>query len=111
MRFYRDLQKNLTQKSLNTSFKTYQVKETYFRTAKDKMERVWSILPIKPMQGEQAENLMDTIRGKNVLLLASIINSGKTIERLTESLSQYNPRSIKVAVAFQKTLIDAKARD
>jgi len=52
MRFYRDLQKNLTQKSLNTSFKTYQVKETYVRTAVDKMERVWSILPIKPTQGE-----------------------------------------------------------
>lgn len=57
MRFYRDLLKNLVSKNSLTSFKSYQVKETFVRTNANNMERVWSILPIKPSSGNQITDL------------------------------------------------------
>ena len=79
LKFYRDLQKRLTQRCMSTQFKAYSIKETYVRTSKTVMERVWKIVSLKHGSGDNIESPLEAIQGKNVLLLASIINSGSTI--------------------------------
>ena len=79
LKFYRDLQKRLTQRCMPTQFKAYSIKETYVRTSKTVMERVWKIVSLKHGTGDNIESPIEAIQGKNVLLLASIINSGSTI--------------------------------
>ena len=100
LKFYRDLQKKLTQRSLSTQFKAYHIKETYVRTAPDVMERVWKIVLIKSGNGEQVTSPIEVIQGKNVLLLTSIINSGNSVEQLSKSMAQFGPKNMKIAVAF-----------
>ena len=102
LKFYRDLQKKLSQKSLSTNFKAYMIKETYVRTAPDVMEKVWKIVSIKPGNSDSVESPIETIQGKNVLVLSAIIGSGKKIKMLTDSLLRFNPKILKIAVAFQK---------
>ena len=48
LKFYRDLQKKLSQRSMHTTFKAYLIKDTYVRTAQNVVERVWKIVLIKP---------------------------------------------------------------
>ena len=72
------------------------------RSASNKMERVWKIIPIKASNGEALDNPIEVIRGKKVLLLSTIINSGQTLNRLIESLNHFNPKVIRTAVAFRK---------
>ena len=79
LKFYRDLQKRLSQRCMSTQFRAYSIKETYVRTSKTVMERVWKIVSLKHGTGDNIESPIEAIQGKNVLLLASIINSGSTI--------------------------------
>ena len=64
------------------------------------MERVYKIVAVKPGQNESAENPIEMIKDKNVLLLATMIDSGRAVERLMESLAQFQPKNLKIAVAF-----------
>ena len=64
---------------MSTQFNAYSIKETYVRTSKTVMERVWKIVSLKHGSGDNIESPLEAIQGKNVLLLASIINSGSTI--------------------------------
>ena len=100
LKFYRDLQKKLTQRSANTQFRAYQIKETYVRTGPQAVERVWKIVGLKPGTTDIVANPIEAIQGKNVLLLATLIDKGTTVERLFNSLAKFNPKNLKVAVAF-----------
>ena len=93
-------QKKLTQRSANTQFRAYQIKETYVRTGPQAVERVWKIVGLKPGTTDIVANPIEAIQGKNVLLLATLIDKGTTVERLFNSLAKFNPKNLKVAVAF-----------
>lgn len=66
------------------------------------MERVWKLVALRPGCNDGIENPIDAISGKNVLLIQTLSNSGASLERLTESLARFNPKKLKIAVAFQK---------
>merc|ERR1719193_1805052 len=42
------------------------------------------------------------LQGKNVLIVEDIIDTGKTMEKLLNTLRNYNPKSIKVACLLRK---------
>ena len=103
LRFFRDLQKKLTQRSLSTQFKAYQIIETYVRSSPSVMERAWKVVALKSASnGDKVENPIELFRDKNVLLLRTMIDSGHSIDQLAQSLAQIGPRKLKIAVAFHK---------
>ena len=47
-------------------------------------------------------NLLPDIAGRDVLIIDDIFDTGQTLERLTESLQEHNPNSIRTAVLLVK---------
>jgi hypoxanthine phosphoribosyltransferase len=45
---------------------------------------------------------LDSLEGKNVLIVEDIIDTGKTMSKLLNTLSKYNPKSVKVACLLRK---------
>jgi len=45
---------------------------------------------------------METVKGKNVLVVEDIIDTGRTMEKLLTLLSQYQPKSVQVASLLVK---------
>lgn len=45
---------------------------------------------------------MESVKGKNVLVVEDIIDTGRTMEKLLDLLSQYQPKSVRVASLLVK---------
>ncbi|XP_023320940.1 hypoxanthine-guanine phosphoribosyltransferase [Eurytemora carolleeae] len=45
---------------------------------------------------------LDSLEGKNVLIVEDIIDTGKTMNKLLNTLSKYKPKSVKVACLLRK---------
>jgi len=45
---------------------------------------------------------LDSLAGKNVLIVEDIIESGRTMQKLLTTITKYNPKSVKVACLLRK---------
>ena len=66
------------------------------------MTREYKLIGLRPGVFDSCEDPNSVIKDKNLLLLSAISTSGYSLERIVESLAPYNPKNLKIAVAFQK---------
>jgi hypoxanthine phosphoribosyltransferase len=57
---------------------------------------------VKPKSVRVVTELTEDIRGKDVLLVEDIVDSGLTVQHLVKTLSKMKPRSIKVCTLLSK---------
>ena len=56
----------------------------------------------KPKQVKVVTELTEDIKGKDVLLVEDIVDSGLTVQHLVKTLAKMKPRSIKVCTLLSK---------
>jgi hypoxanthine phosphoribosyltransferase len=56
----------------------------------------------KPKQVKVVTELTEDIKGKDVLLVEDIVDSGLTVQHLVKTLAKMKPRSIKVCALLSK---------
>ena len=47
-------------------------------------------------------NVEKSLRGKNVLIVEDMIDTGRTMQKLLKTISKYEPKSVKVACLLRK---------
>ena len=48
------------------------------------------------------DNLVESLKGRDVLIVEDMIETGKTIQKLLTTMKKYEPKSIKVATLMRK---------
>jgi len=56
------------------------------------------------VQIEGPQDLSQLVRGKNILLIDDIYDTGQTMATMLSRLSEYQPESIKICVLLEKTI-------
>jgi hypoxanthine phosphoribosyltransferase len=60
----------------------------------------WSLYPEVKIIG--MENLDESIRGKNILIVEDIIDTGRTMQKLLKTIAKFEPKSVTVACLLRK---------
>ena len=48
------------------------------------------------------ESLDDSLRGKNILIVEDIIDTGRTMQKLLKTIAKFEPKSVTVACLLRK---------
>lgn len=94
--FFSDLLRDM-KKALNRQGKTLPMTLDFIRVKSYENDKSSGKVQISMSEKELQE-----LRGKNVLLVEDIIDTGKTMKRLLEELSKHEPKSVKVASLLLK---------